>query len=335
MVTTQSTPQELVRQQIHDNASLSAAYMVMNILATIVACYGLLADSTAVVIGAMVIAMLLGPITGIALALVDGDSLLLRKAFLAEVAGVIIVVATAFVIGAIHRDIPLGKEIIARTSPNILDLIIALAGGAAGAYVMVSPRLNAGLVGVAIATALVPPLCASAILLARGETQLAFGAFLLFFANFVAIQFSSSLVLWLRGFHQITRRPQDGRALLWRNAGSLGLLAILAIVLGLNFAQSLSRQLYEAEVRSRLTQGLDNHPGAYLAEWRFERSSDTILVTAVVRTPSVFTPQEVAGLESQLPSPAGQKLELRIRSVLTTETTREGNLNGAPAAASP
>ena len=63
-----------IRRQIQDNASLTAPYMLMNALATIVASYGLLADSTAVVIGAMVIAMLLGPITGIALGLVDGDN---------------------------------------------------------------------------------------------------------------------------------------------------------------------------------------------------------------------------------------------------------------------
>ena len=87
-MTTDTDKLREVRKNIHDNASLNSSYLLMNALATIVACYGLLANSTAVVIGAMVIAMLLGPITGIALGLVDGDNRLLRDAFIVEIVGV-------------------------------------------------------------------------------------------------------------------------------------------------------------------------------------------------------------------------------------------------------
>jgi uncharacterized hydrophobic protein (TIGR00271 family) len=196
-----------VRKQIHDNASLNWAYLVMNALSTVVAAYGLLQDSVAVVIGAMVIATLLGPITGIALSLVDGDTTLFRRALMAELVGIGIVLAISFTIGGIHGSIPLGQQILSRTSPNILDLMIALAGGAAGAYAMASPRVAAGLVGVAIATALVPPLAVAGICFARGEGRLALGAILLFLANFVAIQLSSSVVLAILGFHRVTTVP--------------------------------------------------------------------------------------------------------------------------------
>jgi uncharacterized hydrophobic protein (TIGR00271 family) len=141
---------EAIGQSIRENALFTAPYVTMNALATVVACYGLLQDSTAVVIGAMIIAMLLGPISGIALGLVSGDNALLRRALLSEVGGVLVVLGIAFCIGKIHRDLPLTNEILARTSPNILDLMIALAGGAAGAYETISPRLSVGLVGVAI-----------------------------------------------------------------------------------------------------------------------------------------------------------------------------------------
>jgi uncharacterized hydrophobic protein (TIGR00271 family) len=140
---------ELRRQNIDTNSTLSVPYVVMNVLSTIVACYGLLADSTAVVIGAMIIAMLLGPINGVALGLVSGNNRLLLKAIGAELVGVLIVLVVALIIGKIHQDVPLGKEIFSRTTPNILDLIIALAGGAAGAYATISPQLSVGLVGVA------------------------------------------------------------------------------------------------------------------------------------------------------------------------------------------
>src|SRR6266404_4767656 len=110
---------EDVRHVIRKNSTFNLAYLVMNTLATVIACYGLFANSPAVVIGAMIVAMLLGPITGVALGLVDNDASLLRKALMTLTGGVIGVMFTAFVIGLIHRDIPITNEIMARTSPNL------------------------------------------------------------------------------------------------------------------------------------------------------------------------------------------------------------------------
>src|SRR5690606_25504842 len=115
-----------LRARIADNAYLTREYVMMNLLATIVASYGLIQNSTAVVIGAMIIAMLLGPINGLALAFNDGNFKLLRRAGSAEAVGVVIVLVTSMVIGKIHQDIPATNEILSRTAPNILDLIIAL-----------------------------------------------------------------------------------------------------------------------------------------------------------------------------------------------------------------
>jgi len=101
----------------------------------------------------MIVAMLLGPITGIGLALVESDMALLWKSLSTLLGGVVGVVVTAFILGTIHKDIPITNEIMARTAPNLLDLMIGLAGGAAGAYATVSPRLSVAFVGVAM-----PPL---------------------------------------------------------------------------------------------------------------------------------------------------------------------------------
>lgn len=182
-----------VRANIDLNSQFDAAYVIMNGLATVVACYGLFANSPAVVIGAMIIAMLLGPIAGVSLGLVDGNNALVGKALPTLIGGFSVVYGTAFMLGMIHHDIPLTDEIYGRTTPNLIDLLIALGGGAAGAFSMISPRLSVAFVGVAIATALVPPFSSSAICLARGEFELAFGAFLLAFTNIVAIQVAGSL----------------------------------------------------------------------------------------------------------------------------------------------
>ena len=194
------TARDKVRANIDSNSRFDSAYIIMNGLATVVACYGLFENSAAVVIGAMIIAMLLGPIAGVSLGLVDRNNALVWKALPTLLGGFLVVYGTAFVLGLIHRDLSLTDEIYARTAPNLMDLLIALGGGAAGAFSMISPRLSVAFVGVAIATALVPPLSASAICLARGEYELALGALLLAFTNIVGIQVAGSVVMWLGGY---------------------------------------------------------------------------------------------------------------------------------------
>lgn len=129
------------------------------------------------------------------MALVDSDAKILLKSLLSLLSGVVTVLATAFIIGAIHNDILITSEIMARTAPNFLDLMIALADSAAGAYATVSFRQSLALVGVAIATALVPSLSSASILLTDGEINLAMGALELVVVNLIAIQVSASVVL--------------------------------------------------------------------------------------------------------------------------------------------
>ena len=322
-----STVQNSVRENIYENASLSVPFIIMNILATIVASYGLLANSTAVVIGAMVIATLLGPIMGIALGLLESHPRLLRKAVLSEVFGVVLVLGVSFLIGCFYQKIPSGSELLSRTSPNTFDLVIALAGGAAGAYAMVSPRLSVGLVGVAVATALVPPLSTCGIFLARGNFDQAGGAFILFITNLVAIQFSSSVVFLLTGYAGFTKQPMRWRAFLVRNGVSLALLILLAVVLGLNLETVVDRTLDETQIRADLTKALEIYPEAYLTDVRIDNNGTRTLVTAVVRTPVAFTPTQVGHIETQLRHQRNSLLVLHIRSVITIETTQQGTLS--------
>jgi uncharacterized membrane protein len=131
-----------------------------------------------------------------------------------------------------------------------MDLMIALGGGAAGAYSMISPRLSVAFVGVAIATALVPPLSASAICLARGEYSLALGALLLAFTNIVGIQVAGSIVMWLAGYRG-TRQHQSRIA--WKRSFlSAAVLCVLALVLGIELRKVISKEMYETSVRKVL-----------------------------------------------------------------------------------
>jgi uncharacterized hydrophobic protein (TIGR00271 family) len=320
---------ETTRENIRNGSLLDVPYVIMNTLAAVIACYGLFANSPAVVIGAMIIAVLLGPITGVALALTDGDTALLRKALTAIFGGAIAVMTIAFILGLIHKDIPITNEIMARTAPNIVDLMVALAGGAAGAYATISPRLSVSFVGVAIATALVPPLSAASILVARGEYRLALGALLLAFTNMVAIQFASSVVFWLTGFNRITHTAGlQMSTFIKRNTISIVILLILAVILAFNLRNTISKQLFETSVRGVLKREVSASPLNYLEEVRFEKMSDTTIVRAVVRGPSQPSIDEVRAMEEKLPHPPdGTMIELRIRFVNATIINRDGVLS--------
>lgn len=313
-------------KKIRENASFSWSYFLMNILATIIASYGLLANSPAVVIGAMIIAMLLDPIIGMGLALADNDHILFRTGISTLIKGVIGIVATAFIIGHIHGNVSLTNEILARTAPNIFDLMIGLAGGAAAAYTIISPRLNTGIVGVAISTALVPPLASASILLSRGEITLSMGAFLLAFINMVAIQFAASVILW---FNRVQNARKMGvfelRKFLRRNAATICMLILLGIILSANLQKAVKEELFEDSTKAIMENEMSSFSGTYLIETTFEEKSDVTIVRAVIGGLNPPSAEQVGIIEDSLPTPAdGNRIELRIRFIQMQTIGRNG-----------
>ena len=324
-----------IRDAICANAGFDRPFVTMNALAAVVACYGLLADSGAVVIGAMIIATLLGPISAFSLAIVDGELPLQRRALLALLGGAFLVFGISFVIGWVNRDVPLTHEIRARTAPTILDLAIAVAGGAAGTYATISRKFSANLVGVAVATALVPPLAVVGMCLARGLHQMALGAALLFGMNLLGIQAASSIVLWMNGFHKIISQRQSGKRLLARNLVSPLIIGALAVSLSVSFYQALEQQQFETNVRDHLRDALRRYPGVHIADLRFETDDDDTPATrviCVVRSPYSLGPDKVRALQKTLPRAGGAEIELHVRSVLASEVTVEGYVHQLPEA---
>ncbi len=309
-----------VRSAIEAGATFDKSYVLMNALAAVIACYGLLSDNSSGVIGAMLVAMLLGPIMGVGLALVDGDNPLLRRAAFSELGGVLLVLGIAVVIGWFHRDVTAGQELMSRTDVNLPALMIALAGGAAGAYATIAPNLSAAVVGVAIATALVPPLCTCGIFLARGETDLALGGFMLAFANMVAIQVAASVVLWMTGYHRVLRldHPSNVRVLL-RQGVSLFILAILMVTLVVQTHHAVRNSLLQSGIRDRLVAVLQEFPGVHLATLHVSRASGTPVIHATVQSPTPLTAAEVARVSKQLtlPTDPASIVKLQVHPTFT------------------
>ncbi len=175
-------------------------FTIMLTLSVIVAVMGLSLNSAAVVIGAMLLAPLMQPVLATGAALAMG---LPGKTFMAATRVVVATawcIAIAFVIYKFIPDTEFTPEIMARTQPDVRDLIVALAAGAAGAYATVRADASSSLPGVAVAVALVPPVATVGITLEAGDFDRAYGAMLLYTTNLVAITFSSILVFIITGF---------------------------------------------------------------------------------------------------------------------------------------
>ncbi|WP_201606951.1 DUF389 domain-containing protein [Psychrobacter okhotskensis] len=319
-----------VRVRIEANALPSKMYFIMNILSAVIASYGLVTNSAAVVIGAMLVAMMLGPITGIALAIIDHRMPLLRKSLITVIVGVSLVVLVGFVVGWLHKDQPLTTEILSRTQPTSMDLMIALAGGTAGAYAMVSPHLSVAVVGVAVATALVPPLAASGILFANGEIQLGFGALLLAVTNIIAIQFTNALVLWLLGFRRLVKDDYKSNTyltFLQRNAVTLLLLAGLGTYLTINLQTNAKQQVFESSVKEAINSYFIDK-GNVLTNTQFDTSKENKVVRAVIRGETTPTSYDVRQIETVITQDMAEnfpeylpiKLQLRYLPVQVIES---------------
>jgi len=190
-------------------------FAILLVLASAIASFGLLGDSVAAVIGAMIVAPLMLPIMGLAFSISLGDRPRILNTLLVSLAGIAIAVAVGFLLtlplaGLLHpQTIP---QIMVRTQPRLLDLMAALATGMAGAFALSRQDVSDTLPGVAIAVSLVPPLANVGILLACGEPTLARGSLLLFITNYIAILITGVLVFVLMGFRQVATVPFDARA---------------------------------------------------------------------------------------------------------------------------
>lgn len=177
----------------------TSKFWVLLLLAGVIATLGVMQDSTATVIGAMIVAPLMTPIIGTALAFVLTDRAMLGKSILFVVVGALSVIAIGFVFGAIDTTFTSAgnSQVSSRVSPALIDLAAALATGLVGAFALVRSDVSDTLPGVAIAISLVPPLAVCGLVLQEGLYQEAFGAFILFSTNVTAIIFTGTLTLLL------------------------------------------------------------------------------------------------------------------------------------------
>lgn len=237
------------RVRIFDQLILGARFnpdfLIMMGVATAIAALGLMLNSSAVVIGAMLVAPLMSPLIGAGFALIQGNVRLFRESLRSVSAGIVCGLLISIIIGLVSPPGDLTEEIMARASPNAMDLLVAFLSGLAAAYAFARPGLAGTLAGVAIAAALVPPLAAVGIGISRGVWVVATGAAILHLTNLVAISLGAATAFRILGVQGI--RLGIGMAL-WARRTVL-LLSLLVIMLSVPLGYQSIQTIAEGQKR--------------------------------------------------------------------------------------
>ncbi|PIS03207.1 MAG: TIGR00341 family protein [Chlamydiae bacterium CG10_big_fil_rev_8_21_14_0_10_42_34] len=224
---------EELYEDIKDAARCSRVYLIMIFLSTIVASVGLHQNNVAVIIGAMVMAPLLGPNVAMALGTTLGEASLIRQAFFTNLCGIFLVIAASAGFGTFINIDPTMTEIAARLQAQFGDIAIALAAGCAGSIAFTT-GVSVMLIGVMVAVALLPPLVTFGLLLGGGDLLLARGALMLFLMNLICLNLAAVLTFWVQRIHPLVWWEKDRAKK--ATMVSIGILALmLAALLSLVF----------------------------------------------------------------------------------------------------
>ncbi|MCK4961019.1 MAG: DUF389 domain-containing protein, partial [Anaerolineales bacterium] len=245
-----------VYKQVRRGARPDVDFFIMMGLSAVIATYGLLQNSSAVIIGAMLVAPLFTPILALSLSIVRGDIRLLRLAVESALKGIALAIGLSILLTALSPLRSVTREIAARTHPNLFDLAVALASGIAGAYAVARKDVASALPGVAIAAALVPPLGVIGVGLAVGDPGIAWGGSVLFITNLIAITLAGSVTLLLLGFRPTARAKREARLRLGLVV-SLVLFIVITISLGVVFVRSAQ----ESRIHQKIDQVLAHEFG--------------------------------------------------------------------------
>jgi len=288
-------------------------FFCLLILAASIATFGILGDSLASIIGAMIVAPLMLPIMGLAFSVSIGDRRAVLSSLLVSLGGILTAIAVGFIL-----TIPMAslfnpeniEQIMNKTAPRLMDLLAALVTGLAGAFALSRKDVSDTLPGVAIAISLVPPLANVGILLALSKPDLALGSLLLFATNYFAILLTGSLIFGLCGFSEaaLTQRSVNSK----RKAIAIALIALVLIAVPLTYTS------YKVIVNNVVTARVNEASNLWLAESGYR------LISVNTETADNSIYMVLLG-EGELPSLAVLKEELKGRTfgkVVKVETVQ-------------
>lgn len=306
-----------ILKKVRDSANLSHSFVILLIGSSIVSTLGLLLDSSAIVIGGMIISPLMWPLMHTSIGISYGRPQYIRRALFLLLFATIISILSAFVITYLSPIKNLNDEIISRTNPTLIDLVIALVAGGVAALGITQPRISESLAGVAIAVSLMPPVAVSGIGLALGNIDVFYGGFLLFSANVISIIFISILVFLGLGLRNESEPVFQRKAI----AMIALILLIISIPLGFLLRQATFRNVAYLKAESVLTKSFyDLSSSTYVSNVKTsvttdENNNDIVLVEADILVPEdlSISYEQRQNIKDTLESSLDKNVDLQLR----------------------
>ena len=292
-----------LRESLISESQLNQNYLVLIVSSCLIATFGLIINSTAVIIGAMIIAPLMLPLRGLPFAALEADLELLRKSFISIFVGSIIAVLSSSLVGLAIGFPSFGSEVASRTQPTLIDLLIAIVAGSISGYAKVRPAIGDAIPGTAISVALMPPLCVIGLTLSQGQWQLTRGAILLYLTNLIGITFACLIVYFLAGY---AGSDEVGQKISW--GISIFLVAILAIPLGISFWELLEQEKVKRSIHEAIISLQRNDIKIVTNEVDFSEKNPQILIE--VKAIKYVSPSEVARIEQEIENRIGRSFKV-------------------------
>jgi len=287
-----------------EDGRLSARYLLMTCMSAGIAILGLLLSSPAVVIGAMLLSPLMGPIMGLGFAIAIGDFHWMRQSARSLMIGTLFSIVFCALVVSVSPLQTVTSEIAARTRPNLFDLLVALFSAIAGAYAMIRGR-EGTIVGVAIATALMPPVAVVGFGLATLNWTVFTGSLLLFFTNLMTIALTAAAMARIYGF----RTTLSERQTMFQTFLIITAFIALAIPLGLSLKQIAWETNATRQINSVVLEAFDNR--ARLSQIETNLDAAPIQVAATVLTPEL-NPQAERLTARAMSRALGQPVEVSL-----------------------
>lgn len=313
-----------VLERVHADSHWSARFAFMITMSGGIAILGLLLSSPAVIIGAMLISPLMGPIIGLGFALAVLDWQEVRRSLLALAGGTLLAVGFTAGVVVLSPLQDITPEILARTRPNLFDLLVAIFSALAGGYATVRGR-GETIVGVAIATALMPPLAVVGFGLATGNMLIFGGAFTLYLTNFIAITLSAMMVARFYGFGARLSPRQTQQQVIG--------LALVLIALSIPLALSLRHIAWEAWAARIIRSAVEAEfgEGSRVASLDPNFAGEEVRVRATVFT-ETLRDKAAADLERRLSARLQRPVQLRMSQILVNQGANRAELDRARSA---
>jgi uncharacterized hydrophobic protein (TIGR00271 family) len=302
-------------------AAVDTTYLVLIVGSCAIATFGLLSDSAAVIIGAMIIAPLMLPIRCLAFGALEGEASALKKGLIALTVGTAIAILMAYGLGEMVGIADYGDEVWARSRPNLLDLGVAITAGGISGFAKVQPKISSALAGTAIAVALMPPICVVGLGLAANDWQLSQGAGILYLTNLLGITLSCMVAFLAAGYTPLFRARRG-------LAAAAIATSVLLLPLGLSFFRLVLHSQLEASLRSALLDRTITFQRVDLIGIDTNWLTTPPQARLFVFTPDPLTPKQVRLLEEFVALEINQPFELIFEVSTTNEVKREPMLSG-------